>query len=214
MTEHFIITRFNLRKSDWKRDKSRLEVLDDCWLEERIELFLDFCLPSVVNQSLRKFKWLVFFEKDSQPNLGRLLGYIDRWAFIEPVFLEGYEDFQLHLPQIIMERRDWNTEEIITTRLDNDDALHREFIKNTQEVLSIAEPDSVLHFPYGYCLQQGKKNKLALLHYPLNQFLSLLEKVDKDVSHKFGNQNNFNKKIDELNQETEILIDEIEKWQT
>ena len=41
-----------------------------------------------------------------------------------------------------------------------------------------------------------------------------LEKIDKDVSHKFGNQNNFNKKIDELNQETEILIDEIEKWQT
>ena len=32
--------------------------------------------------------------------------------------------------------------------------------------------------------------------------------------HKFGNQNNFNQKIDELNQETETLIDEIEKWQT
>ena len=43
---------------------------------------------------------------------------------------------------------------------------------------------------------------------------SELEKVDKDVSNKFGNKNNFNKKIDELNQETEILIDEIEKWQT
>ena len=41
-----------------------------------------------------------------------------------------------------------------------------------------------------------------------------LEKIDKDAGHKFGNQDNFNKKIDELNQETEILIDEIEKWQT
>ena len=41
-----------------------------------------------------------------------------------------------------------------------------------------------------------------------------LEKISKDVSHKFGNQNNFNQKIDELNQETETLIDEIEKWQT
>ena len=43
---------------------------------------------------------------------------------------------------------------------------------------------------------------------------SELEKIDKDVEYKFGNKNNFNKKIDELNQETEILIDEIEKWQT
>ena len=40
-----------------------------------------------------------------------------------------------------------------------------------------------------------------------------LEKVDNDVSHKFGKQNKFNQKIDELNQETENLIDEIEKWQ-
>ena len=41
-----------------------------------------------------------------------------------------------------------------------------------------------------------------------------LEKVNNDVRHKFGHQNDFNQKIDELNQETEILIDEIEKWQT
>ena len=41
-----------------------------------------------------------------------------------------------------------------------------------------------------------------------------LEKVNREVDYKFGNQNNFNQKIDELNQETETLIDEIEKWQT
>jgi len=41
-----------------------------------------------------------------------------------------------------------------------------------------------------------------------------LDKINKDVRYKFGDQNNFNKKIDELNQETETLIDEIDKWQT
>ena len=41
-----------------------------------------------------------------------------------------------------------------------------------------------------------------------------LEKINKDLGSKFGDENNFNKKIDELNQETETLIDEIEKWQT
>ena len=41
-----------------------------------------------------------------------------------------------------------------------------------------------------------------------------LERINKDVTTKFGTKNNINKKIDELNQETETLIDEIEKWQT
>ena len=41
-----------------------------------------------------------------------------------------------------------------------------------------------------------------------------LEKINKDVKHKFGNKNSFHQKIDELNQETETLINEIEKWQT
>ena len=43
---------------------------------------------------------------------------------------------------------------------------------------------------------------------------SKLEKIRENITNKFGSQNNFNKKIDELNQETETLIDEIEKWQT
>ena len=43
---------------------------------------------------------------------------------------------------------------------------------------------------------------------------SELEKINKDVRYKFGHQNNFSQKIDELNQETETLIEEIDKWQT
>ena len=41
-----------------------------------------------------------------------------------------------------------------------------------------------------------------------------LEKINKDVGKNFGGENNISQKIDELNQETEGLIDEIEKWQT
>ena len=61
--------------------------------------------------------------------------------------------------------------------------------------------------------EESEKNFKNLLkqHQGLK---SELEKIDKEGGHKFGNQDNFNKKIDELNQETETLIDEIEKWQT
>ena len=61
--------------------------------------------------------------------------------------------------------------------------------------------------------EESEKNfkKLSKQHDELKYEL---EKINKDVGDKFSNQNNFNKKIDELNQETVTLIDEIEKWQT
>ena len=61
--------------------------------------------------------------------------------------------------------------------------------------------------------EESEKNFKNLLKQH-QELKSALEKIDKEVSHKFGNKDNFNQKIDELNQETEILIDEIEKWQT
>jgi len=41
-----------------------------------------------------------------------------------------------------------------------------------------------------------------------------LEKVNLEAMKKFENQNKFTQKVDELNQETEGLIEEIDKWQT
>lgn len=176
--DHFIITRFNLRKVDWKRDKSTAEVLDEDWLEERIKLFLNFCFPSVVNQRSRNFKWLIFFEKDSRPKLGRVLEKLNAHSFIIPVFVEGYNEFQEQLPIFLQEIMSKGARRLITTRLDNDDAIHEDFVKETQELLEVAGSDTILHFPYGLCFQHGNKNKLALQYYPLNQFLSLQESVD------------------------------------
>ena len=64
----------------------------------------------------------------------------------------------------------------------------------------------------------GEKEESArnfqLLTQQHQELKSELEKINEDVKHKFDKKNNFNKKIDELDQETETLIDEIEKWQT
>ena len=61
--------------------------------------------------------------------------------------------------------------------------------------------------------EESEKNfeKLSKQHKELK---TEMERINKDVDYKFGDKNNFNQKIDELNQETETLIDEIEKWQT
>ena len=59
--------------------------------------------------------------------------------------------------------------------------------------------------------EESEKNFKNLLKQH-QELKSELEKIDKEVSYKFGNRDNFNQKIDELNQETETLIDEIDKW--
>ena len=59
---------------------------------------------------------------------------------------------------------------------------------------------------------ESEKNFKSLLKQH-QELKSELEKIDKDANYKFANRDNFNKKIDELNQETETLIDEIDKWQ-
>ena len=61
--------------------------------------------------------------------------------------------------------------------------------------------------------EESEKN-FQILSKHHQELKSELEKINKDIGYKFGNKNNFNQKIDELNQETETLIDEIEKWQT
>ena len=62
--------------------------------------------------------------------------------------------------------------------------------------------------------KEESERNFQLLSQQYQELKSELEKINKDVRRKFGNQNNFNQKIDELNQETETLIEEIEKWQT
>ena len=52
--------------------------------------------------------------------------------------------------------------------------------------------------------KEESEKDFKLLEQQHIELKSELEKVNKDVNYKFNKQNNFNQKIDELNQETEI----------
>ena len=58
---------------------------------------------------------------------------------------------------------------------------------------------------------QSKHKNLINEHQKLKDHLKSIE--DKNSKHKIE-QLRFDEKIDELNQETDILINEIDKWQT
>ncbi len=86
----------------------------------------------------------------------------------------------------------------------------------SNKVIKINNDINSLNLEKNQLLGEKEESEInfQLLSQQHQELKSELEKINKDVRHKFGNQNNFNQKIDELNQETETLIEEIEKWQT
>ena len=92
--------------------------------------------------------------------------------------------------------------------LDKLNALSNKIVKMNEHISS-------LHIEKNQLIsekEESDKNykNLSKQHQQLKREL---EKINKDVSNKFGGKNNISQKIDELNQETESLIDDIEKWQ-
>ena len=74
-----------------------------------------------------------------------------------------------------------------------------EFLSNQKNQLEIEKKEL-----------QNKHSVLIMEHQKLKDQLKIIK--DKNSKHKLD-QLKFNEKIDELNQETDILLDEIDKWQ-
>ena len=62
-------------------------------------------------------------------------------------------------------------------------------------------------------LEYGKKEKYQSLADELENAQKKIELLENNKKKDREKQNEFNQKIDELNQETEYLIEEIDKWE-
>ena len=82
---------------------------------------------------------------------------------------------------------------------DDEGLKNIEFLSNQKNQLEIEKKEL-----------QNKHSDLVREHQKLKDQLKIIK--DKNSKHKLD-QLKFNEKIDELNQETDILLDEIDKWQ-
>jgi hypothetical protein len=73
----------------------------------------------------------------------------------------------------VLSHRKEETEYLITTKIDNDDALHKDFIKTIQENFN-KQKFEFISFPYGYVFHI---DKIYLLKYLENPFVTLVEKI-------------------------------------
>ena len=174
--QHFLITRYNLKKKDWSKDKNGKEILTKAWHDERARLFLDYCLPSVQAQTNKNFDWIVFFQEDLKHLISPEI--LNSKAFF-PYFADSYEDFEFKLWDVL---NYYDDELTISSRLDNDDMVSPDFIADIQ---ALATPDYCIDVPNGekLYLDTGKRKPYTVNN---NHFISLCERKGekKGVFHR------------------------------
>ncbi|MEV7604334.1 glycosyltransferase [Paenarthrobacter sp. NPDC089322] len=159
---HFVLTRFNVRSFYHKAEPT------DAWLQERVRLFKDYCIPGFRHQTENRFTWLVFFDSLSPTWLREEIDGLAEDTF-HPVYVDGPFS-QEFLSETI--GRLCSTPYVITTRVDNDDAVANDFIETIQGCFESQEA-AFINLVNG---AQYAERKLYLRPYTMNPFSSLIER--------------------------------------
>jgi hypothetical protein len=165
---HFILTNFNIQIPGVTADRRGTPVLTRDWLEHRLDLFETFCLPSVAGQTCQNFEWLVWFDVASREELGSRISRWQRSVRLTPLW------YQKSILETIASRVGRGEAIVITTRLDNDDGLHRDHVGLIQG--EAGRRPEILSPTYGYSLHYPE-GELRLMRDRLSAFISLVDPV-------------------------------------
>ncbi|GAA6137342.1 hypothetical protein NBRC116583_10890 [Arenicella sp. 4NH20-0111] len=150
---HIVLTRFNLPSKGRERKLRQ----SSAWLDERFTLFESVCLPSMAAQTSQDFLWLVFFDSQtSDAHQARAKNMVKAHKNIRLIWLRG----SLHsaINSIIDEVAEKQTKTLITTRLDNDDALNKNFIHHIHRIQSTIpiNESRIVNFDNGIVFSNGR----------------------------------------------------------
>ena len=185
--QHFIITLFNLRL--YTVDRQGQATQTDAWLSQRFCLFERYCLPSMAQQTNPHFTWLVLLDADTpQPYRQRMEAYRASVPQLHPLYFTKEAAVQLRsndagerarfLRDAVKELLAEDTRHLLTTNLDNDDALHCRMVEIIQQAFERARPRQPHLFVCPVGLQFFERGAVLLrMRYPHNHFLTLAEPV-------------------------------------
>lgn len=173
MFQHYLITRFNLRASDWLVSKSNKKVLTDEWHEDRFHLFINYCFSSVQAQTNKNFLWLVYFDITTPEKYKLMIKSLEaKMKNFVPFFIDGMDQF---IPKIQDYISNSKAEYLITSRLDNDDSLSINYIEEVQKRFQQQE-FMAIDFIDGFTLQTHPTVKIGKRLDQFNPFITLIEK--------------------------------------
>jgi UDPglucose 6-dehydrogenase len=160
--DHLVLTRFNVRSGS--------TVASEDWLRHRLHYFRDVCCPSIRSQTSRQFHWLVFFDSEREVWFDEEIRRLSEDGLFEPVWFEGRFDSRI-VASVAAEHS--SAEWLITSRVDNDDAISRDFVEAVQSQFRDQEFEFI-NFQSG--LQMTDAGELFQTFDPSGPFISLIEK--------------------------------------
>lgn len=171
--QHLIETRFSLRTSK--------EPLAREWLDYRLGLLAGFTLPALAAQSADEFTWLLFCDESTDPEILDQLRDEEQRLPATRVELVRSGHGPLEIVRSMVRP---DTDVLITTRLDSDDAIADGYLELIQ---SYAEPfhhssheRMVVNCPRGYRLDTKEATaKLYRDWMPNSPFHSLFERPSR-----------------------------------
>ncbi|MBY8963944.1 putative rhamnosyl transferase [Flavobacterium sp. D11R37] len=188
MFSHYLITRFNLKNPKWDVTKNNETLLTDEWLEHRLWLFENFCLPSVTSQTSTNFTWLIYFDVTTPPAYrSRIESLVEGHKNIRLFYIEGMPAFYPEIQKLITAETKGQPY-LITSRIDNDDCIHKDFIAEVQKQFN-KQDYRAIDVIKGYSLQIKPVIMLGKKEHIFNPFISLIEKNENPKTVWFNDHN-------------------------
>ena len=170
---HYLVTRFNVPVDNWNRDKTGHPTLDGAWMKHRLALFNRYCVPTISGQTEKNFHWVIYcdihtFTADKQ----RIEESVKMIPGAEIRLVQDHGEMLSDLRKLISNQL---TPYVITSRLDNDDGLGKNYIKNVQD--HFKEADKLLLNPSGGIVYDVNEKVMTQMKKSLqNHYTCLVEK--------------------------------------
>jgi len=164
---HYILTRFNTGlygPNPWMKTDPRV------WMDHRMKLFTTITLPSMAAQSCQNFAWVVLMDRQTpEPyikELERVACPTMKLLFCDPDQPRWQRSFEP------------GRYDLITTRIDNDDAFHRDAVKDIQDVWRTRDESRtkpwLIVFPFGLILNLADR-RMWVMEYWFNNCPTMVE---------------------------------------
>lgn len=164
---HYILTRFNAGLYD-ANSQARIGVRE--WMDHRMELFTTVTLPSIAGQTCQDFTWLVLMDRRTPEPYIRTL---ERSACRNMRLVYSQPGQPAWLPEFATGQYD-----LITTRIDNDDAFYRDAVRDIQNARQTVQSQQakpwVIVFPFGMILDLAER-QMWVMEYWVNNCPTLIE---------------------------------------
>lgn len=203
--EHFILIRFSTRFSSSPEFEKKINKLfDENRLDFRFYLFENFCLKSLVNQTLIDFKVIIIYDQNLPTKYkNKLIELIKNYNFIILHKWNLSDSLTSNKWLIQYLPKNYNNY-IITTRMDDDDMINYNLnykLKNYIKKYSCL--NNMISFKGGNFLNYFSKDKMILVpinYSSLGIYLTKIHKInDGNVYNHIHHKHSLQKKIIKFN---------------